>query len=153
MRWWKKRLRARVRLNGLATGNSIWEGDRINGLMKEWPPILRPLLQTSCFQDLTWSILKTGTRPTKSCQLLWNRVKNSYSGCSMIITNVIWKSAHSIITSHALSSHKITISNHLDSLKSCAMTQIWMPPRQPLCLNNIIKQSKPLSHHDPSISM
>ena len=77
-------------------------------------------------QDHTWSIPKTDIYRTQPHQLLWNRVKNSYSGCSMIITNVIWKSAHSIITSHSLSSHKITISNHPDSLNSCAMTQIWM---------------------------
>ena len=46
--------------------------------------------------------------------------------CSVITINVLWKSTHSIITSHSPSSHKITISNHPDSLKSCVMTQIWM---------------------------
>ena len=36
------------------------------------------------------------------------------------------KLTHSIITCHSLSSHKITISRHPNSLKSCAMAQIWM---------------------------
>ena len=55
----------------------------------------------------------------KSCE-------SSYSECSVMIINVIWKSAHSIITFHSPSSHKITISSHPNSLKSCAMAQIWM---------------------------
>ena len=57
--------------------------------------------------------------PLKLCE-------SSYSICSVIIINVLWQSPHSIITCHSPSSHKITISSHLDSLKSCAMTQIWM---------------------------
>ena len=51
--------------------------------------------------------------------------------CSVIIINVLWQSPHSIIISHSLSSHKIIISNHLDSLKSYAMAQIWMPQHNP----------------------
>ena len=31
---------ARVRLNGLATGNFLRKGDKVNGLMKWWSPIL-----------------------------------------------------------------------------------------------------------------
>ena len=61
---------------------------------------------------------KVMSTPLKSCE--------SSHWCSMITINVLWKSTHSIITSHSASSHKITISNHPDSLKSCAMTQIWM---------------------------
>ena len=57
--------------------------------------------------------------PLKSCE-------SSYSGCSVMIINVIWKSAHSIITCHSPSSHKITISDHTKTPKSCAMAQIWM---------------------------
>ena len=56
--------------------------------------------------------------PLKSCE--------SSHWCSMTTINVLWKSTHSIITSHSPSSHKITMSNHPDSLKSCAMAQIWM---------------------------
>ena len=52
--------------------------------------------------------------------------ESSYFGCSMMIINAIWKSTHSIITCHSPSSHKITISSHHNSLKSCAMAQIWM---------------------------
>ena len=55
--------------------------------------------------------------------------------CSVIIINVLWQSPHSIIISHSPSSHKITISSHPNSLKSCAMAQIWM------------------LHDDPSASM
>ena len=127
MRWWKKRLCARVRLKRLATGNSICEGDKVNRLMKWWPPILWPKPRTSCFRDPTWSILKIGIHPTivmatplKSCE--------SSHWCSMITTNVLWKSTHSIIISHSPPSHKITMSNHLGSLKSCVMTQIRMLP-------------------------
>ena len=61
---------------------------------------------------------KVMTTPLKSCE--------SPHWCSMITINVLWKSTHSIITSHSPSSHKITISNHPDSLKSCVTTQIWM---------------------------
>ena len=125
MRWWKKRLCTRGRLNGLAIGNSICEGDKVNRLMKWWPPILWPQPRTSCFQDLTWPILKIGIRLTKSCQLLWNQVKTPY-WCSVITIIVLRKSPHYIIISHSPSSHKNTISNHPDSLKSCAMAQIWM---------------------------
>ena len=57
--------------------------------------------------------------PLKSCE-------SSYPGCSVIIINVIWKSAHSIITCHSPSSYNITISSHPGSLKSCVMAQIWM---------------------------
>ena len=46
--------------------------------------------------------------------------------CFVIIIKALWQSPHSIIISHSPSSHKITIFSHLDSLKSCAMTQIWM---------------------------
>ena len=124
MRWWKKRLCTRGRLNGLAIGNSICEGDKVNRLMKWWPPILWPQPPTSCFQDLTWPILKISIRLTKSCQLLWNQVKTPY-WCSVITIIVLQKSPHYIIISHSPSSHKNTISNHPDSLKSCAMAQIW----------------------------
>ena len=56
--------------------------------------------------------------PLKSCK--------SSHWCSVITIDVVWKSTDSIITSHSPSSHKITISNHLDSLKSYAMAHIWM---------------------------
>ena len=56
--------------------------------------------------------------PLKLCE-------SSYSECSMIIINVIWKSAHFIITCHSPSSHKISLSDHTKTLDSCAMAQIW----------------------------
>ena len=54
----------------------------------------------------------------KSCE--------SFYWCSMIIINVLWQSPHFTITCHSPSSHKITTSSHPNSLKSCAMAQIWM---------------------------
>ena len=48
--------------------------------------------------------------------------------CSVITVNVLWQSTHSIIIRHSPTSHKITMSNHLGSLKSCVMTQIRMLP-------------------------
>ena len=49
---------ARVRLDGLAMGNSICKGDKVNRLLKWWSPIIWPQPRTSCFRDLTCSILK-----------------------------------------------------------------------------------------------
>ena len=48
--------------------------------------------------------------------------------CSVITVNVLCQSTHSIIIRHSPTSHKITMSNHLGSLKSCVMTQIRMLP-------------------------
>ena len=47
-----------ARLKGLATSNSIREGDKVNRLLKWWSPIIWPQPRTSCFRDLTCSILK-----------------------------------------------------------------------------------------------
>ena len=41
---------ARVKLKGLATGNSIRKGDKVNRLIKWWPPIIWPQSRTSCFK-------------------------------------------------------------------------------------------------------
>ena len=58
---------------------------------------------------------KVMATPLKSCERPhW---------CSVITVNVLWKSTHSIIISHSPPPHNITISNHPDSLKSCAMAQ------------------------------
>ena len=66
-----------------------------------------------------WHLSNTTTSTLlKSCE--------SSHWCSVIIIKALRQSPHSIIISHSLSSHKITISNHLDSLKSYAMAQIWM---------------------------
>ena len=46
--------------------------------------------------------------------------------CFVIIMNVLWQSPHSIITCHSPPSHKITISSHPKSLKSCTLAQIWI---------------------------
>ena len=54
--------------------------------------------------------------------------------CSMIIINVFWQSPHFIIISHSPLSHKITISSHPNSLKSCAMAQLWMLHDNPSAL-------------------
>ena len=51
--------------------------------------------------------------------------ESSYRG-SMIIINVLRQSPRPIVICHSPSSHKVTMSNHPDSLKSCAMAQIWM---------------------------
>ena len=125
MRWWKKRLCACVRLKGLATGNSLCEGDKVNRLNEMM--VTHPLTKTSNIMLLRSHMANTKdwhpsnivmATPPKSCE--------SSHWCSMTTINVLWKSTHSIITSHSTSSHKITMSNHPDSLKSCATTQIWM---------------------------
>ena len=51
--------------------------------------------------------------------------ESSHRG-SVIIINVLRQSPRPIVICHSPSSHKITMSNHPDSLKSCAMAQIWM---------------------------
>ena len=59
----RKGYRVHVRLKGLAIGNSICKGDKVNRLMKWWTLILWSLPWTSYSQNLTWSILKTGISP------------------------------------------------------------------------------------------
>ena len=56
--------------------------------------------------------------PLKSCE--------SSHGCSVIVIKALWQSPHSIIIIHSPLSHKIIISSHPDSLKSCAMARIWI---------------------------
>ena len=60
----------------------------------------------------------TMSTPLKTCE--------SSHWCFVIIIKTLWQSPHSIIISHSPSSHKITIFSSPDSLKSCAMAQIWM---------------------------
>ena len=149
MKWWKKRLCARVRLKGLATGNSICEGDKVNRLMKWWPPILWPKPRTLCFQDLTWSKLKTGIHPTKSWRLLWNRAKAPIDALwqpSMYSENQLTLSSQATHY-HLIKSPSLiipTLWSHMQWLKSgCSMiTPLSQQYRQTV---------KPLSHHDPSI--
>ena len=51
--------------------------------------------------------------------------ESSHRG-SVIIINVLRQSPRPIVICHSPSSHKVTMSNHPDSLKSCVMAQIWM---------------------------
>ena len=71
--------------------------------------------------------------PLKSCE--------SSHWCSVIIINVIWKSPHSVVISHSPLSHKIILFDHTQNSWVVCNDSNLDAPRQPLYLNNIIKQS------------
>ena len=77
------------------------------------------LLRSHMVNTKDWHLSnKVMSTPLKSCE--------SSHWCFVITVNAVWKSTHSIIISHSPSPHRITTFNHPDSLKSCAMAQIWM---------------------------